>query len=138
MESRPYGGAYVLDGLWRRVGVDGLLAGLLAGNRRDQRAERVLFALVANRALAPSSKLAATRWVNEWVLIDGLVDLDDDTCYRAMDWLLEVEAELAERVYWAVSVSVSVSAGPAAGGATSSTRPAASRGTAGSGSSISK
>ena len=103
VESRPYGGAYVLDGLWRRVGVDGLLAGLLAGNRRDQRAERVLFALVANRALAPSSKLAATRWVNEWVLIDGLADLDDDTCYRAMDWLLEVEAELAERVYWAVA-----------------------------------
>jgi hypothetical protein len=103
VESRPYGGAYALDGLWHRVGVDGLLAGLLAGKRRDPQAERVLFALVANRALAPSSKLAATRWVNEGVLVDGLAEVDEDTCYRAMDWLLEVEAELAERVYWAVA-----------------------------------
>src|SRR5512135_1819780 len=103
VDSRPYGGAYALDGLWHRLGIDGLLAELLAGRRRDRRAERVLFALVANRALAPSSKLAASRWVSDRVLIDGLADLDDDTCYRAMDWLLEVEAELAERVYWAVA-----------------------------------
>ena len=34
---------------------------LLKGRRRDESAERVLFALVANRALAPSSKLAAAR-----------------------------------------------------------------------------
>ncbi len=39
-------------------------AGLLKGRRRDETAERVLFALVANRALAPSSKLAAARWVS--------------------------------------------------------------------------
>jgi hypothetical protein len=32
---------------------------LLTGRRLDDTAERVLFALVANRALAPSSKLAA-------------------------------------------------------------------------------
>src|SRR5512144_1641947 len=77
VESRPYGGAYALDGLWRRVGVDRLLAELLAGNRRDRRTERVLFALVANRALAPSSKLAAAGWVTERVLIDGLTEVDD-------------------------------------------------------------
>ena len=60
-------------------------------------------ALVAKRALAPLSKLAATGWVSDRMLIDGPADLDDDTCYRAMDWLLEVEAELAERVGWAVA-----------------------------------
>jgi hypothetical protein len=32
----------------------------------------VLFALATNRALAPSSKLAAARWVNEDVMIVGL------------------------------------------------------------------
>jgi hypothetical protein len=32
---------------------------LLKGRRLDPNAERVLFALVANRTLAPSSKLAA-------------------------------------------------------------------------------
>jgi hypothetical protein len=63
-------------------------------------AERVLFALVANRALEPSSKLAATTWMRERAWIDGLDDVTDDACYRAMDWLLEIEEQLCERVYW--------------------------------------
>jgi len=42
--------------------------------------ERVLFGLVANRALAPSSKLAATDWINHDVHIDGLPQASDDAC----------------------------------------------------------
>jgi Transposase DDE domain len=103
LDSRPLGGAYVLDGLWRRLGIDAALAGLLAGRRLDPRAERVLFALVCNRALEPLSKLAATQWVAERVAIPGLEEVDDDSCYRAMDFLLEVEPELAEAVYWATA-----------------------------------
>ena len=59
--------------------------------------------MVANRALEPLSKLAATRWVAERVHIDGLAEVPDDACYRAMDWLLEIEEKLAEQVYWAVT-----------------------------------
>jgi hypothetical protein len=62
-ESRPMGGAYVLDGLWRRLGISKIMAGLAAGRRLDPRVERVLFALVANRALKASSTLAAAGWV---------------------------------------------------------------------------
>jgi len=58
--SRPLGGAWLLDGLWHRLGIDTLLRRPAGGTRRDPIVERVLFALVANRALAPSSKLAAT------------------------------------------------------------------------------
>src|SRR5665811_1051542 len=93
-ESRPLGGAYVLDALWHRLGIDATLSRLLRGRRLDPRAERVLFALVANRALAPSSKLAASRWVTEEVEIPGLSDTTDDACYRAMDWLLEIAPAL--------------------------------------------
>lgn len=103
VDSRPCGGAWVLDQIWRRLGVDATLRRLLAGRRLDPRAERVLFALVANRALDPLSKLAATRWVRERVAIDGLEEVDEDTCYRSMDWLLAVEAELAQAVYWATA-----------------------------------
>jgi transposase len=99
-ESRPMGGALVLDGLWHRLGIDAAMAGLLEGRRLDPGAERVLFALVANRALEPLSKLAATGWVRERAWIDGLPDVSDDACYRAMDWLLEIEEALCERVYW--------------------------------------
>ena len=99
VESRPLGGAWLLDGLWHRLGIDTLLRGLAAGTRRDPVVERVLFALVANRALAPSSKLAATSWVAHDVHVPGLEQVSDDACYRAMDWLIQVEAQLARGVF---------------------------------------
>jgi transposase len=98
-ESRPLGGAFVLDGLWRRLGIDAAMRRMLAGRRLDERVERILFALVANRALAPSSKLAATRWIEHDVVIDGLDTVVDEACYRAMDWLIEVAPELSRTVY---------------------------------------
>jgi Transposase DDE domain len=106
VDSRPYGGAYVLDGLWRRLGIDAIAAKLLAGGRgrpREAAAERVLFALVANRALAPSSKLAAADWVGHDVHIPGLPAATDDACYRAMDWLHEVAPVLEKEVFWQVA-----------------------------------
>ena len=76
-ESRPLGGTHVLDALWERLGIGQAMRGLLTGRRLDPGAERVLFALVANRALAPSSKLAAARWASEDVLIAGLPQTTD-------------------------------------------------------------
>ena len=98
-ESRPLGGTWVLDALWARLGIGKEMRRLLKGRRLDDSAERVLFALVANRALAPSSKLAAARWVNEDVLVTGLPVTSDDACYRAMDWLGEITGDLERRVF---------------------------------------
>ncbi len=103
VESRAIGGAWALDGLWRVLGIDRTLSGLLEGRRLDARAERVIFAMVANRALEPLSKLAASKWLCERAWIDGLAEVDEDACYRAMDWLLEVEDALAEQVYFATA-----------------------------------
>ena len=104
LTCRQLGGTWVLDGLWRRLGIDERIRSLLAGRRCDPAAvERVLFALVANRALDPCSKLAATRWVSEVAHVPGLDVLDEDAAYRAMDLLLEVENELAEQVFWATA-----------------------------------
>ena len=103
IESRPLGGTWTLDGLWRRLRIDTTMTRLLAGGRRDERAERVLFALVANRALAPSSKLAAARWITDDVLIDGLPATSDDACYRAMDWLIEIKDALEQEVFHQVA-----------------------------------
>src|SRR3954451_5418774 len=65
--------------------------------------ERVLFALVAQRACEPGSKLAATGWVAERVAIEGLAALSDDQAYRAMDFLLGALAEIAAEVFAAVA-----------------------------------
>jgi hypothetical protein len=98
-ESRPLGGTWVLDALWSRLGIGKEMRRLLKGRRRDEAAERVLFALAANRALAPSPKLAAARWVNEDVLVTGLPAASDDACYRAMDWLTEIKDDLERKVF---------------------------------------
>jgi hypothetical protein len=101
--SRPVGGTVVLDALWHRLGIDTVMTRLLTGRKRDPRTERVLFALVANRALAPGSKLAAAGWVNRRAHIDGLPETSDDACYRAMDWLLEIAPDLEREVFWQVA-----------------------------------
>jgi len=93
--SRPAGGALLLDGLWRQLRLDQVIMTAVQsgrGRKRDLAAlERTLFALVASRALAPSSKLAAAEWANHDVAIPGLAEaageVDEDACYRAMDWL---------------------------------------------------
>jgi hypothetical protein len=103
VESRTFGGAWVLDQVWHRLGVAKVLSGLLTGTRRDPATERVIFAMVANRALEAGSKLAAARWVTHRVHIDGLAELDEDACYRAMDWLVDTAAELEKQVYWSVA-----------------------------------
>lgn len=76
---------------------------LLTGRRLDPSAERVLFALVANRALAPSSKLAAASWISGDVLIEGLPATTDDACCRAMDWLPQVKGALEQEVFGRVA-----------------------------------
>ncbi|MCA1677381.1 MAG: transposase, partial [Actinobacteria bacterium] len=101
--SRPVGGTDVLDGLWRRLGIDTVLTRLLARRRVSSPFERVLFALVANRALAPSSKLAAADWISGDVHIDALPEVSDDVCYRSMDWLHDVRTQLEKEVFHQVA-----------------------------------
>jgi len=61
--------------------------------------------LVANRALAPSSKLAASEWASRDVHIPGLAEMDEDQAYRAMDLLIgaDAEAKVQEAVFFAVA-----------------------------------
>ena len=101
--SRPFGGTDVLDGLWRTLGLDAVMREQLTGRRLDARVERVLFALVANRCLDASSKLAAADWIGKDVHIAGLDAIDEQACYRAMDWLLQIEPALAKQVYHRVT-----------------------------------
>jgi hypothetical protein len=103
--SRPVGAAWLLEGLWRQLGVDTALAKVLCGRRFTTDVERVLFALVANRAIDPASKLAAAEWASNDVAISGLESMDEDQAYRAMDLLVaaDAQAQVQEAVFFAVA-----------------------------------
>ncbi|MEZ5122321.1 MAG: IS1634 family transposase [Solirubrobacterales bacterium] len=101
--SRALGGVWLLDGLWRRLGVHEALGRVLGARRFGTDVERVLFSMVANRALEPSSKLACSEWATRDVAIPGLAGIDEDQCYRAMDLLVEADTEgrVQEAVFFA-------------------------------------
>ena len=104
VDSRPLGGAWTLDRVWERLGIGAAIRRVAAGRRLDGEAvERVVFALVAQRALKPGSKLAATEWVAKRVAIEGLVGFTDDQAYRSMDFLLEALAEIAGEIFGSVA-----------------------------------
>ena len=105
VSSRPMGTAWLLDGLWHQLGVDRALASVLGGRRFTTDVERVLFALVANRAIDPASKLAAAEWATCDVAVPGLEAMDEDQAYRAMDLLVaaDTEAQVQEAVFFAVA-----------------------------------
>ena len=104
-ESRPIGATHLLDGLWRQLGVDAALRKVLGPRRFTTDVERVLFALVANRAVDPASKLAAAEWATCDVAIEGLESMDEDQAYRAMDLLVDADAQakVQEAVFFAVA-----------------------------------
>jgi hypothetical protein len=104
VDARNLGGAWVLDQLWRRLGIDKAVTKVARGRKFDAaRVERTLFALVASRALAPSSKLEVVRWIADDVHIGGLGQVDADGCYRAMDFLLDALDELQQTVFYAAA-----------------------------------
>ncbi|MGH3886145.1 MAG: hypothetical protein ACRDSZ_06145 [Pseudonocardiaceae bacterium] len=79
LDLRRLGEAWVLDRVWERLGIGAAIRRVAARRKIDgDRAERVIFALVAQRALAPGSKLAGTKWVAQRVLIEHLARFSDD------------------------------------------------------------
>ncbi|WP_081578674.1 IS1634 family transposase [Thermacetogenium phaeum] len=101
--SRPLGGAWVLDRLWEELGIKGVLETLLKKRQYKTPVERAIFAMAANRALDPMSKRGVEEWVKEDAVIPGVEEIPLQQLYRAMDFLLENEAELQKQVYYSVA-----------------------------------
>ena len=89
VKARPSGGAYLLKELWKRLNIDKRLETALKNRSFTAPIKEALFAMVANRALAPSSKLAIEEWAAEDVFLGTEEDLQVQHFYRAMDFLLE-------------------------------------------------
>lgn len=104
IDAWPYGDVYVLEGLWRRLGLDAILRRCARSTKYRFRIERAIFAMVANRAVAPSSKLYCyEQWLREDVRIEGTAELKLQHLYRAMDFLEANREPIEEAVYFRVA-----------------------------------
>jgi transposase len=100
-DAWPFGGVFVLEQLWRELGIDAEIKRLASARRIKLPVERALFAMVANRALCPYSKLYCwEQWLREEVYLPSCKDLELHHLYRAMDFLEENKAELERAIYF--------------------------------------
>jgi transposase len=103
ISSRPAGGAHLLKQLWKRLHIDDCLKKAIDGRSFTAPIAEAIFAMVANRALAPSSKLAIEQWAAEEVYLGEHQPLQVQHFYRAMDLLLEHEEDIQQQVFWATA-----------------------------------
>jgi len=97
IRSLPHGHVQAVLAMLRRLGLETLIAS------RPCRERDLVVAMIAQRILYPSSKLAATRLWETTTLAEelGVGDADVDELYAALDWLLQrqkrIENKLARR-----------------------------------------
>jgi len=84
LASKTYGGCWLLDQLWQRSKIGDCLRQLLAAKEYEIPIERALFAMTANRAIDPASKLSNEHWVNEEAYIPGLSSISVHQLYRSI------------------------------------------------------
>ena len=100
--AKRLGPAWLLDGVWRALGLHEVFERLLGERSFRTPIERLLFAMVAQRAIDPGSKLAVESWVADEVFIPDLAEVDVQQLYRAMDVLLGAHDEIQSQVFWRV------------------------------------
>lgn len=94
VRSLPHGHVAAVVGSLRQLGLDSLLGS------EPSRPRDLCVAMIAARVLDPCSKLATARALDSDTLSNslgehlGLERVSDDDLYRAMDWLLERQADV--------------------------------------------
>ena len=93
--ARAFGDTFVLDHLWRKLGLQSALRGALGSRRASH--EPLIRAMVLHRLCDPGSKLGTLRWLEDAV-IPGVQAPSHAALLRAMDALEETADAVESRV----------------------------------------
>jgi transposase len=94
VRSRPHGHVAAVLGTIKKIGLDSIISGENTRNRR------LVLSMIVARIIAPKSKLATARGLQEATQLSslgerlGLSGTDEDELYLAMDWLLSRQEEI--------------------------------------------
>lgn len=104
VDSWEHGHFHLISALWERLGIQRVLEKALRGEDRHVPFERSIFAMVANRCLAPASKLFTYEsWLREDVYFPEGKRIELHHLYRAMDFLTRHKDGIEEELYWQVA-----------------------------------
>lgn len=104
LDSWPYGDLYVLGSLWDCLGIRRILKEKLKEAGREVPLERAIFAMVANRCLAPASKLYCyEQWLREDVYFPEGIEIELHHLYQAMDFLEQHKEGVEKEIYFSVA-----------------------------------
>lgn len=106
--TKALGGSWFLNQYWERLEIGRCLKRLLEARGYEIPIERALFAMVANRALDPSSKLSCEKWVKAEAWIPSLEDVSVHQLYRSMDFLVENEEEIQKELFFSVATVINL------------------------------
>jgi len=94
VRSRPHGHVAAVLGTIKKIGLDSIISSENTRNRR------LVLSMIAARIIAPRSKLATARGLQQATKLSslgerlGLSGTDEDELYLAMDWLLSRQEEI--------------------------------------------
>jgi len=101
--AKEYGGLYLLRALWDRLGLGEEILRASSDRPTAPLLAEAAFLLVANRALAPDSKLGLhERWLEE-IFWPGAEGLELHHLYLALDQLAEEKERIEEAVFFRVA-----------------------------------
>ncbi len=92
--SLPAGHVMAALGMARRLDLARLL------DRKPSRERDLVMAMIAQRVIAPASKLSTARALGQSTVAEELnvADADEDDLYAALDWLLDRQAKIEDRL----------------------------------------
>ena len=103
-QARAFGGPYVLEAIWRELGLPELFREAQGDKKLRFDAALAVEAMVLNRLLAPRSKLAVQRWAPRMALGEGEAgELGYQHYLRALDLLHAGQRMLEEELFLKVS-----------------------------------
>ena len=102
-KSKQLGGSFLLDALWKKLGMGLAVSKLVSDRSFRSPVERMCFALVAGRILDHGSKLSLEHWVENLAYIRGLAFVDVHSLYRVMDFMFESGDRIQQSVFTSVA-----------------------------------
>ncbi len=102
-KSKQLGGPFLLDALWKKLGMGLAVSKLVSDRSFRSPVERMCFALVAGRILDHSSKLSLEHWIENLAYVRGLASVDVHSLYRVMDFMFGSGERIQQSIFKSVA-----------------------------------